>query len=202
MLEGCTVNHYHAPSSNPAMVDTSLLVIPEPANQRNSSHSGVSKPNAKNGTGLKSPRTAAPDEVLSMVATGTGDDHNVSYMDSVSLEVQSNVDAYLNCYYEQADGAIIKVFPNRYARRYWVYASQRLTFPDQKYFKFLADTADSTEGFICLISQEDVLSKLPMAYQASIFQKLPVKDFDAVYALYKRATKQNLVARVVSYKVQ
>jgi len=202
LLGGCTVNHYHAPATNPTMVDNALLVIPEPATARYGNHSGVNQPIAKNSDGLKTSKLARPEEVLSMIATGTGDDHRVKHMDSVGLEVISEVDAYLNCYHEQADGAIIKVFPNRYDRRYWVYASQRLTFPDEQYFKFIADTAGSTEGFICLISQEDVLSKLPMVYQASTFQKLPVKDFDAVFALYDHATEQNLVARVVSYTVQ
>jgi len=145
---------------------------------------------------------AKPDDVLSISTKGTDENLSVKFMGTIGLEVQSNVDAYLNCYHRQADGAIIKVFPNRYARRYWVYAGQRLTFPDERYFKFVADTAGSSEGFICLLSQEDVLSKLPLVYQANIFQKLPVKNFDAVYALYNQATVENLMARVVSYSIR
>ncbi len=205
MINGCTINHYHGTAYKPSMVDDSLLVIPEPTAKQSGALSALSKsPSGKSqtlATGLKSPGTVSPDEVLSMVATGSGDDGSVQYMDSVGLQVQSHVDAYLNCYHEQADGAIIKVFPNRYARRYWVYASQQLTFPNEKFFKFLADTAGSSEGFICLISQEDILSKLPKVYQAPIFQKLPVNSFDSVYALYDEATEENLAARVVSYTI-
>lgn len=192
ILNGCTINHYHGTASNPGAVDDSLLFIPELVAQQAIAQSS-------NTTDLKRSGTASPEEVLSMVAMGSGDDQSVQYMDSVGLEVQSNVDAYLNCYHKQADGGIIKVFPNRYARRYWVYATQRLTFPDEKNFKFLANSAGATEGFICLISEEDVLSKLPGIYQALMFQKLPVKSFEAVYTLYDQATERNLVAREVSY---
>ena len=195
VLSGCTVYHYHIGASKPNTVDDSLLVIPENRARFNDAQS-------LNNNKQSSPSIASLDEVLTMSAKGSGDDGSVRYMDSVGLEVQSNVDAYLNCYHKQADGAIVKVFPNRYARRYWVYASQRLTFPDKKFYKFLANTAGSSEGFICLISKEDVLSKLPRAYQAPIFQKLPVSNFDAVYALYNQATEENLFARVVSYNIE
>jgi len=151
ILNGCTINHYHGTAPAPGAVDDSLLFIPELAPQQAVAQSSDT-------TGLKRSGTASPEEVLSMVAMGSGDNHSVRYMDSVGLEVQSNVDAYLNCYHKQADGGIVKVFPNRYARRYWVYASQRLTFPDEKFYKFLANSAGASEGFICLISQEDVLS--------------------------------------------
>jgi len=194
ILNGCTINHYHRTAPNPGAVDDSLLFIPELAPRQTIAQS-------PNTTALERSGTASPEEVLSMVATGSGDNQSVQYMDSVGLEVQSNVDAYLNCYHKQADGGIIKVFPNRYAKRYWVYASQRLTLPDERYFKFLANSAGASEGFICLISEEDVLSKLPGIYQALMFQKLPVKNFDAVYTLYDQATEQNLVARVVSYTI-
>jgi len=137
-----------------------------------------------------------------MSAKGTGDDHSVMLMDSVALDVYAQVDAYLNCYHEQADGAIIKIFPNRYTKRYWVHANQRLTLPDEKYFKFVAESAGSTEAFVCFISQEDVLSKLPDAYQAAVFQKLPIKSIESLYALYEQATELNLMARVISYTIR
>jgi len=214
LISGCTVNLYH--TSTPALVDESLLVIPGANTTNNSNNSAHSEfqgipnsanqmrqpANASQTIGLNNNKIATPMQVLSMSATGSGGDQVVNYMDSVALQVQSQVDAYLNCYHEQANGAIVKVFPNRYAERYWVYASQQLIFPDEKHYQFLANTADSTEGFICLLSQEDVLSKLPSVYQASTFQKLPVENFDAVYALYDQATEQNLVARVVSYTIQ
>lgn len=209
LLCACTINHYHVGAYKPDAVDNSLLVIPELTTAKNGAQKGlpgnpatVSKQaHTANAVGHKNSESATPDQVLVMFAKGSGDNDSVQYLDSVSLEVQSNVDAYLNCYHKQADGDIIKVFPNRYARRYWVYASQQLTFPNEKYFKFLANSAGSSEGFICLLSQEDVLGKLPKEYQALVFQKLPVKNFDAVYALYKQTTDENLVARVVSYTI-
>ncbi len=209
VLSGCTINHYHGTAIKPSTVDDSLLVIPELATAENSVQSGLTmnpatgnqSTLAANAIGRQYSVTSPPEHILSMVVKGSGENNSVQYMDTVGLEVQSKVDAYLNCYHKQADGNIIKVFPNKYARRYWVYASQQLTFPDEKHFKFLANSAGSSEGFICLLSQEDVLSKLPEIYQARIFQKLPVKNFDAVYALYNQATSENLVARVVSYTI-
>lgn len=214
VLSGCTINVYHASSSNPAMVDNSMLVIPEAKTKLNGSQPASSKkansvtPQLNSqliptvAVGLERSKIKTPNEVLNMSAKGSGTEHSVKYMDSVGLEVQSMVDAYLNCYHEQADGAIVKVFPNRYFKRYWVYASQQLTFPDEKYFRFVANSAGASEGFMCLASSEDVLSKLPKVYQANVFQKLPVKNFNAVYALYQQATEENLVGRVISYKIQ
>lgn len=137
-----------------------------------------------------------------MNALGSGVSGSVHYRDTVALDVVAQVDAYLNCYYQQADGAIIKIFPNRYSTRYWVYAGQNIELPNDKRFQIQADSLNATEGFMCLASSEDIMSKLPESYRANMFQRLPVQNFDAMYELYREASQANLVGRVVSYEIQ
>lgn len=206
-LSGCTINVYHVSTPELAKTDNSLLVVPDtPIELGEKQAKAQSAPSTStiisNSDETESQTTGTTNSVLSMRVEGSGDKQSVSYKDTVGLEVRSSVDAYLNCFHKESDGAIVKVFPNRYNKRYWVNASQQLNLPDAQNFQFLASSAGATEGFMCLLSSEDVLSKLPGVYQAHVFQKLPVKNFDAVFALYRQATKKNLVGRVVTYQIQ
>jgi len=137
-----------------------------------------------------------------MQATGTGVNNTIQYLDAIDLKIQVKVDGYLNCYYQQANGEIIKVFPNRYAARYWVYAGQEVTLPDPKHFQFIADVQGASEAFMCLASSEDIMSSLPKMYRSNVFQSLPVQSFDSMYAMYKSATQGNLVGRVIAFEIQ
>ncbi len=206
---GCTVHIYQAgavstgkPYAPEALSAKSFLVVPE---QSESSSEPIRNETPKaipfnNDTATKQVKRA--EQILVMRASGSQEDGSVGFGDKVDLVVQANADAYLNCYYQQADGGIVKIFPNRYRARYWVYAGQQIELPDNARFQIVADTAGATEQFMCLASREDIMSQLPAKYAVNMFQKLPVRNFDALYALYRQYSLQNLVGRVVSYDIQ
>lgn len=191
VVAGCTINIYHAPAAVSDSVVSKPVVV--------SSATGISDTEA---AVFPQPITAAPDTLLSMSAMGSDGGKIIRHMDSIVLNIQSNVDAYLNCYYQQANGDIVKVFPNKYATSYWVQAGQQLKLPNPQQFEIIADKKGASESFLCLASSEDIMSKLQGIYRANSFQALPVSSYDSMYAVYDNATQANLIGRVVTYEVQ
>jgi len=187
---GCTLNIYH--TAHPDATGNTALVIPQTVEPIQTNELEVSA----------SSSFVSPEAVLSMTLKGDKNNDEVRYMDTVELAIQSTVDAYLNCYYKQANGEILKIFPNRHSTRYWVYSGQKITLPESQYFHIVADTINSREAFLCLVSREDVLARLPAVYQARVFQNLPASHFDDIYALYRRSTQANLIGRVLTYDVR
>lgn len=204
---GCTINIYRTPvsSANPVTASSTasplenkdLLVNPELAVPLTSSKSKVSEFQRKGGKN----RLVPAEKIITMQTSGSDQNGAIELMDTVELDIVSQVDAYLNCYYQQADDAIVKIFPNRYSTRYWIYAGQRIALPDNTRYAIVADSPNVSEGFLCLVSSEDILSQLPEAYRANSFQTLPVRNFDAMFELYKKNSSKNLVARSVFYVI-
>jgi len=195
-LGGCTINIYHvAPEDAGAM-----LVVPDAQSGTDDAQQTSPPYQVVESSPHSSPTTRR--DILSMRVDGLDDKGKVPLDELVNVEIASAVDAYVNCYYQSADNNIIKIFPNRYAPRYWLYANQQIALPNEQYFHIIADTPATTESFMCLASSEDVLNTLPRVYQANVFQTLPVDSFDAMYALYRQATTGNLVGRVISYEIQ
>lgn len=190
-LSACTINIYHPSPSGEHGPLSSLLYVPEVATH--STEGARNEPNVVSQPKLIDQPPKA--SVLKM-------DVIIDGQQSVSLNIRSEVDAYVNCYYLQGNGDIVKVFPNRFVSRYWVYAGQQLTVPDSNRFQIVADAPDVTEKFMCLASSEDVMRDLPGPFKANVFQRLPLKDFDSLFALYRQSTSANLVGRVVAFNMQ
>jgi len=193
LLGGCTINIYHAGALGSSTTANPYVVVPDPQDE----------PTSQVFTPLGSSNSAQLSrDVLKMSIRGGDESIVVRYMDSVELNVQSTVDAYLNCYYQEASGQIVKIFPNRFAPRYWVYAGQSIQIPSSPSFRVVADRRNVREGFMCLISSADVMSALPAVYRANSFQPIPSGHFDNIYALYRESTSENLLGRVLTYDVQ
>lgn len=142
------------------------------------------------------------DSVLDMEAFGPRGSNQVIAGDPLTLRVRTAVDAYISCYYQQNDGDIYKLFPNRYAKNYRLTSEDTLLIPSADQYKIVADSADKRSRFMCLMSGEDIQMRLPLAYRANRFQRVPVANFDSLYELFRSTTDQNLVARVTTVAIQ
>jgi len=126
----------------------------------------------------------------------------VSSNDSITLEVMLNVDAYVSCYYQQDEGNIIKLFPNRIIPLYRLESGQVLQIPGANSFRVMTGETTTTDGYMCLASGEDVTPDLPIIYQANAFQQVPANDFDNLFNVYRESTPHNLIARVIEVPVE
>lgn len=188
LLCGCTVNIYQNKNSE-------NLFTGSPERQSNEI-----KPITENKPGESRANNATAAEVMLLSTTPRG--VLVSSSDSITLEVMLNVDAYVSCYYQQDDGNIIKLFPNRIIPLYRLESGQVLRIPGANSFRVLTGKAKITDGYMCLASGEDVTPDLPIIYQANAFQQVPVNDFDNLFKVYRESTPNNLVARVIEVPVE
>ena len=125
----------------------------------------------------------------------------VSYDDPVALEVMLSVQAYVSCYYQQDDGHIIKLFPNRIIPLYRMESGEVLRIPGANGFRVLTGAVQTLDSYMCLASSEDVTPDLPLIYQANTFQQVPVDNFERLFDVYRKSTKDNLIARVLEVPV-
>jgi len=111
------------------------------------------------------------------------------------------VQAYVSCFYQQDDGHIIKLFPNRIIPLYRLESGEVLRIPGANGFRVLTSEVETSDSYMCLASSEDVTPDLPLIFQANTFQKIPVDNFDRLFDVYRKSTKDNLVARVLEVPV-
>ncbi len=181
VTSGCTINYYTAavPDAHQKKVASETNAKITPSNQA---------------------RSRSP---INLIAVSGSGNSSVVYEDEViTLTIKSEVNAFVNCYYQLSNGQIVKLFPNRYMPEYWVSAGQQIDIPASAQFQIVADRQGQSERFMCLASSEDILVRLPPVFSANLFQKVPVKSFDDMYDIYRRRTSQNLVGNVVSLNVQ
>lgn len=188
LLHGCTVNIYQNKDSENVITGSS-------GQQSNEIKSLVEQKTGEVRTGTVN---AAEVMLISTTPRGT----LVSSKDSITLEVMLNVDAYVSCYYQQDDGHIIKLFPNRIIPLYKLESGQVLRIPGANSFRVLTTDNKTTDGYMCLASGEDVTPDLPIVYQANAFQQVPANDFGKLFDVYRESTPANLVARVIEVPVE
>lgn len=105
--------------------------------------------------------------------------------ESIEFSVTASVDSHLYCYYQQSDGKVMKIFPNRFSQTNTISANRTIYFPDDNRYQIRADKRGSTEKIMCMVSYENIEEKLPFTLAEKDFQPLPVKSIENVYAFYK-----------------
>ncbi|HHJ18255.1 MAG TPA: DUF4384 domain-containing protein, partial [Gammaproteobacteria bacterium] len=118
--------------------------------------------------------------------TGRGQRPVFNAGESLSFKVKTTTDANVYCYYQQADGKIFKVFPNRFTPSAQVRASEHLVIPGKNHFELKLDQRGTTERVMCVASREDLDTKLPPVLSERSLQPLPLKKLDSVYYYYKQ----------------
>lgn len=179
MLCACTINIYHNDTSNSG--GAGLTDNPATSEKQN-----------KHGA------TAA--EIMSLDTSPVRP--RISHRGSLALEVVLTVDAYVSCFYQQDTSEIIKLFPNRIIPLYRIKSGEVLRIPGANGFRVMTDKENLSDRFMCLATSEDVTPNLPLAFQASTFQPVPVASFDDLFDVFRQSTTENLVARTIEVKVQ
>jgi len=142
-------------------------------------------------------------DLLEMYLTSNGERKSVlADEESFELNVVTQVDAFLSCYFRQADGTIIRLYPSRYTGQGLVAKNTLTRIPKTENFTLISKAGRSAEAFLCLASRENVLPKLSAKLRNTDFSPLPVKDFDTLYRHYRQATNQSLIGRVESVMVR
>ena len=123
-----------------------------------------------------------PIEINLSSASGAAD-HNLG--DEVFIDVSSNTDGYMNCYF-QRDDAFVRVFPNRFSADGYISADGGLVLPDSARYSFVVD--DSLEQIHCFLATRKIDTDLPAELQIPDLEQLPVYSIAEIEQAYARAT--------------
>lgn len=124
------------------------------------------------------PRTA--------LSTGRGPRPKYRVGDSLTLEAQPTQDAYLYCYYQDASGAVARIFPNRFQPDAFVHGSTLVRVPPANgAFDIHFDKAGGHEAVACFTAGREVGLRLPDPLKAQDLAPLPVRELDEIAAQFR-----------------
>lgn len=145
--------------------------------------------------------SAAPELGLSL-KTGRGIDPAVYRSgEEVNITLSSTIDANVYCYYQQGDGTVIKLFPNRFRPNSRITQGETLELPGKDDFKIVADARGTVETLMCMASYNDIDSSLPFELSQRDLQPLPVADLEQVYGYYKSVADTLPLRESINIKV-
>ena len=122
--------------------------------------------------------------------------------DIVNLSVTPSMDAHVYCYYQQGDGQIYKIFPNRFRPNSLIAANTTLLVPGSDKFTIQADRTGYAENVMCMASYTDIEKELPFPLREKDLQPLPVGDLGQIFALYKNSADVTPLRKSIRIEVQ
>ncbi|MBT4017183.1 MAG: DUF4384 domain-containing protein [Alphaproteobacteria bacterium] len=94
--------------------------------------------------------------------------------EKLHLEIRLDQDAWLYCFYRQADGRMLKIFPNRYHQNARVTGGKLQTLPGSMLpFDLVFGEPAGTELVKCFAVASDISDKLPKSIRSNNFPVLP-----------------------------
>jgi TolB-like protein len=94
--------------------------------------------------------------------------------EKLNLEIRLDQDAWMYCFYRQADGRMLKIIPNRYHEDAKFKGGKLLTIPGSVLpFDLVFEEPAGTELVKCFAASKDVTSRLPKSIRSNNFPVLP-----------------------------
>jgi hypothetical protein len=130
------------------------------------------------------PPSEAPRLVLS---TPRGPKPKYRIGETLSVAVQPSQDAYIYCFYQDATGAVARIFPNRFQPDPFVHGGVQIEVPPagSKSFAIRFDKPGGNETIACLGADREVGLRLPDKLKAQDLEPLPVSGLDEVATRFR-----------------
>jgi len=101
-----------------------------------------------------------------------------------NIMINSQQDAHIYCYFENQNGEVIRLFPNRFSSESFISKSQSLVLPGNSPFNMNASNDGISERFACFSTEHDVMNYMPEDVVGTDFEPLPVKSLEEVRKTY------------------
>ncbi|MEG3619700.1 DUF4384 domain-containing protein [Magnetovibrio sp. PR-2] len=105
-----------------------------------------------------------------------GEDLVFNYGDHLEFAVEMNRNAWLNCFYFQADGKVLQLYPNPYVEEVFRFeAGETYDMPSEEFFPFQVRFAPPAgeEVIVCFASEENLTDELPEPLKGQTKGPLP-----------------------------
>ena len=105
--------------------------------------------------------------------------------DSMTIRLQPSGDAYVYCYYQDAEGEISRIYPNRFQPDAFIAGQAQVQVPPAGAFSIRFETAGAPEQVACLAADREVGLLLPTELKRQDLEPLPLRRLDDVAARFR-----------------
>lgn len=167
----------------------------------------MSSPTAKAMTRQETSRPAAesqapqPDLILS---SDRGPSPTYRAGEALSVKAQASADGFLYCYYADAQGAVSRIFPNRFQPNAFVEANRQIDIPPgpQQPFTIRMDRGGTSETIACVVSPQEVGIGIPDRFKADDLQVIPQAGLTDVLGAYSALPNTTVRTRQMTVTVR
>lgn len=120
------------------------------------------------------------------LSSNKGKDPSYKIGKKMVLSVRTSVDAYIGCYYLQADGAIFRIFPNRFIKNGFLNGGFTQNIPSASMpFAFEFTPPSGVEAVKCFATDRDVANDLMPTLGQAAFEPLSVANERQLTKIYR-----------------
>lgn len=116
--------------------------------------------------------------------------------DTLTLRLSLSRGGYPYCYYQDAKGSVVQIYPNRFQNEKLMAAGRALTIPDPAVpgiFVIRLARAGAGEKFLCLATDTDITAAMPPQLRARDLTPLGVRNLDEVARLIQGVTPPGML---------
>lgn len=137
-----------------------------------------------------------PQQVVArpIAVTMTSDKNPNSYSvgETMTIRLSLSRSGFPYCYYQDANGSIVQIYPNRFQSEKLVSAGRSLTIPDPAVsgnFVIRLPRAGAGEKFLCLATDTDIGPMLPPPLRVKDLSPIGVRTLDEVLQMIRGVTQ-------------
>ncbi|HLN26047.1 MAG TPA: DUF4384 domain-containing protein [Patescibacteria group bacterium] len=145
---------------------------------------------------------AAPPDLVLTSDRGPAPVYRVG--EAVVVRAQSSIDGFLYCYYADAQGAVARIFPNRFQPDAFVAANRQIEIPPgpPHPFNIRMDKGGTQESIACVVSPQELGIGLPDRYKAGDLQPIPQVALPDMLKAYAALPNSVVKARIMPISIQ
>jgi curli biogenesis system outer membrane secretion channel CsgG len=137
------------------------------------------------------------------LSTSRGERPTYRVDETLAVEATTVRDAFLYCYYQDADGTVARIFPNRFQPNALVHGGTPIEIPPgtSKAFAIRFDKSHVKESVACIASNDELGLKLPSQLKAEDLAPLPVHGLEDIISSFRQLGSGQLSERWLSIEV-
>lgn len=152
--------------------------------------------------GLTKEAAVRPNPLSLTVATPKGAEPTYRVSETFDLTVVASQDAYLYCYYRDAQGTIARIHPNQFQPDPYVIAGRPVEIPSRGAgFDIVFDRPGASEEVVCLASQKEIGLRLPRKLKTRDLAPMPVESMAEVVSAFEKIDGMTLAEARIPIRV-
>ena len=127
-----------------------------------------------------------PEPVQIELYTDRGREPVYAPLESLRAHVRVSGNAYVACYYQEAGGGVVQVFPNRFQPQGYVAAGEIVALPGRRAgFQIVPEQAGAQEQLMCVASPREITSHLPDELRVRDLVPMPIESLEALAETFR-----------------